>query len=76
MFSEWKAMVLNSSITEAERTKLATWTYPVSSVFTNIFTNVNGNKDFVYPADMDEVVFKVTNGSRKAKNQFAFIGMI
>ena len=76
MFSKWKAMALTSKITEAERTKLATWTYPVSTTFTHLWADVNNNEDFVYPADMDEVVFKVVNGSRKAKNQFAFIGKI
>ena len=76
IFSEWKAMSVNPRITERERTKLATWTYPVPITFTNLFEDVNNNEDFAYPADLDEVVFKVTNGTRKAQTQFAFFGEI
>ena len=74
--SEWKALSLNPRITESERTKLATWHYPVPSTFTKIYKSINENENYVYPADMDEVVFKVTNGSRKGQNQFAFLGKI
>ena len=76
MFSEWKAMALDPKITESERKKIATWTFPIPITFTQLNKNVNDNEDFVYPADMDEVVFKVTNGTRKAQTQFAFLGEI
>ena len=69
-------MALTSKITEKERSKLAAWAYPVSSTFTYIHKDMNENANYVYPADMDEVVFKVTNGTRKAKDQFAFLGKI
>ena len=69
-------MALTSKITEEERAKLAAWTYPVSSTFTHIYTDMNENANYVYPTDMDEVVFKVTNGTRKAQTQFAFLGKI
>ena len=69
-------MSVTSKITEKERSKLATWSYPVPSTYTLLKNDVNDNENFVYPADMDEVVFKVTNGSRSAQNQFAFLGNI
>ena len=69
-------MAVDSVIPESERSMFATWTYPVSSTFTHIYSDENLKETFVYPADMDEVVFKVTNGTRKALNQFAFLGKI
>ena len=76
MFSKWKAMSTDPKITEDERKKLAVWTFPIPITFTQLVQDVNDNPEFKYPADMDEVVFKVTNGTRKAQTQFAFMGEI
>lgn len=37
VFSIWKEMSLNESMTPKERSRLAVWDYPVSDKFTNMW---------------------------------------
>lgn len=69
-------MAISSKISEYERSKLAVWKYPVSTFFLKLWSEIGKNDDYGVPADMDEAIFRMKNGTRINQNQFAFLGNI
>jgi len=66
----WKAMSLNDSLSEVERSKLAVWDYPVSDKYTKIWQSM---KEAELPSTF-EVALERVRASPSSSEGFAFLG--
>ncbi len=67
VYSIWKEMSLNQSMSPLERAKLAVWDYPVSDKYTNMWRYM---QESGLPNNLSEAVERVIN----SVDGFAYIG--
>lgn len=70
LFSIWKAVSMNESMTPQERASLAVWDYPVSDKYTNMWRFMQANG---LPNSSAEAINMVLN-SESSDSGYAYIG--
>ena len=75
-FSEYKKKSIEDfGLTEQEKSMYAVWRFPVSNYHINMFMRLNDDR-YLLADDYDDAVFKMTNGSRKGRNYYAFFSKL